>query len=197
MEFRDATLKRRSTYMLKNASPVSDEVLVARLQEAMKEAPSAFNEQAPRLVICFGNAHKKVWETTKDQLRKIVPPANFARTEAKINMFENAYGTLLLYTDKPTTDALKTKYPLYAKNQDQWADHNIGIMIFYLWTTLVDLGLAANMQHYNPLIDADLAKAFAVPDGWILECEIVFGTQAFGSAAKEYKPIEERVFVKK
>lgn len=197
MEFRDVTLRRRSIYMLKNASSVSDEVLISRLQEAMKEAPSAFNGQATRLVICLGDAHRKVWEITKDQLRKIVPPKAFVKTEAKINGFENAYGTLLLYTDKPTTEALKVQYPLYAKAQDEWAEHNIGIMIFYLWTTLVDLGLAANMQHYNPLIDADLAKAFSVPSSWTLKCEIVFGTQGFAPDAKEYKPIEERVFVKR
>jgi uncharacterized protein len=197
MEFRDVTLKRRSVYMLKPVSPLSDEALVARLKETLAEAPSAFNGQAPRLVICLGDAHKKVWEIAKAELKKVVPPKAFTRTEAKLTMFGAAYGTLLLYTDKPTTEKLKADYPLYAKAEDEWADHNIGIMILSLWDTLVDLGLSANLQHYNPLIDGALAKEFQVPETWQLKGQIVFGTQGFPPDSKTHLPIDERVWLKK
>lgn len=197
MEYRDVMLKRRSTYVLKPASPVSDDVLIKRLKEALNEAPSAYNGQSPRLVICFGDAHKKVWEITKATLRKTVPADAFPRTEAKLNGFEAAYGTLLLYTDMPTVEGLIKRYPLYAEKEEPWAHQTIGIAVLTLWETLIDLGLAANMQHYNPLIDKEVAKAFGVPDGWRLECQIVFGTEGAKPGPKDYLPIDRRVLIAK
>lgn len=197
MDYRAVLAKRRSVYSLKPTSPVADDLLINRLEEVLDEAPSAFNAQSPRLVICLGTAHKAVWEITKDALRKIVPPEKFKNTESKLNMFENAYGTLLLYTETKTVDKLKADYPLYANIQDQWADHNIGIVLIDLWDTLVDLGLAANLQHYNPLIDAEVQKKFAVPSSWRLEGEIVFGTEGFAPSDKEKLAIESRVILAK
>jgi predicted oxidoreductase (fatty acid repression mutant protein) len=197
MEYRDALTKRRSVYALKAVSPVSDEVLIKRIKEVVNEAPSAFGAQAPRIVIALGDKHKKVWEITKDTLRKIVPANKFSGTEAKLNMFEAGYGTILLYTDDAVTEKLKKDYPLYAKPQDQWAEHNIGILIAQLWSLFVDLGLAANLQHYNPLIDEAVAKEFKVPSSWRLAGEMVFGSEVAKPGEKDYTPIDERVLIEK
>jgi uncharacterized protein len=197
MEYRDVTLARRSIYPLQNASPVKDEALIARLKEVLNEAPSAFNAQATRMVVALGPSHKKVWEIAKNVLRKIVPPDKFKATEAKLSMFGAAYGTVLLYEETTTVEELKAKYPLYAKSEDEWADQTIGILMFYVWTTLVDLGFGANMQHYNPLIDEEVATAFGVPKGWKLKGEIVFGKASFKPGPKDYLPIDTRIIVSK
>ncbi len=196
MEYRNVIVKRRSTYALKPISSVSDDILVARLQEVMKESPSAFNAQSTRLVIALGDSHKKVWEITKSTLKKIIPNDKFAKTEAKLNMFEGGYGTLLLYTDQPTIERLKKDYPLYAKYEDTWADDTMGIMIANIWGTLVDLGLSANMQHYNPLIDEPVGRELKISKDWTLECQIVFGVESSKPGSKDYVPINERVLVK-
>ena len=55
-----------------------------------------------------------------DTLRKIVPPANFATTEAKITSFAAAYGTVLYFDDTPIVDNMAAQFPLYAKNFPIW-----------------------------------------------------------------------------
>ena len=37
------------------------------------------------------------------------------------------------------------------------------------------MGLAANIQHYNPIIDDRVGEAFGVPEGLRLVCQMVFG----------------------
>ncbi len=45
---------RRSIYALGKDLPVSNEEVVALVEKAMKESPSAFNSQSSRAVVLFG-----------------------------------------------------------------------------------------------------------------------------------------------
>jgi len=62
-----------------------------------------------------------------------------------------------------------------------------------VWVGLESLGFGANLQHYNPVIDEPVAKAFNVPGDWRLIAQLVFGGRAGEPGEKQQKPIEERV----
>lgn len=64
-----------------------------------------------------------------------------------------------------------------------------------VWAGLETLGFGANLQHYNPLIDASLAKTFNVPSEWNLKAQLVFGSIESPAGEKQFKPVEERVKV--
>jgi predicted oxidoreductase (fatty acid repression mutant protein) len=62
-----------------------------------------------------------------------------------------------------------------------------------VWTGLESLGFGANLQHYNPLIDADVAKEFDLPSDWRLIAQLVFGSIEAPAGEKQFSPVEERV----
>lgn len=64
-----------------------------------------------------------------------------------------------------------------------------------MWTALEEAGFGANLQHYNPLIDQQIAATWNVPATWSLKSQLVFGKIAAQPGEKSFKPLEERVFV--
>lgn len=174
MEFAEAVTARRSEYMLGPDAPV-DEV-IARIRGVAGNVPSSFNSQTSRLFVLTGDDHRLFWRIVKDRLRERVgDPERFRRTEEKLKGFSSATGTILFYEVDSGTEALGEKYPTYRDMFPQWAEHGSGMMQFAVWVTIADMGLGANIQHYNPLIDADVAETFGIPDGYRLVAEMVFG----------------------
>lgn len=55
------------------------------------------------------------------------------------------------------------------------------------------VGFGANLQHYNPLIDAKVAQQWSLPTEWRLVAQLVFGSPEAEAGEKTQKPIEERV----
>lgn len=148
--FITAVSNRRTNYTLSKDVTIPQETITKTIEDVIREVPSAFNMQSGKAVIAFGETHDAIWKITMDTLRKIVPPANFATTEAKINSFAAAYGTILYFDDTTIVDNMASQFPLYAKNFPIWAQQANGMMQFAVWTALTDLGLGVNLQHYNP-----------------------------------------------
>ena len=148
--FITAVSNRRTNYTLSKDVTIPQETVTKTIEDVIREVPSAFNMQSGKAVIAFGETHDAIWKITMDTLRKIVPPANFATTEAKINSFAAAYGTVLYFDDTTIVDNMASQFPLYAKNFPIWAQQANGMMQFAVWTALTDLGLGVNLQHYNP-----------------------------------------------
>lgn len=191
----DAILKRRSRYGLKPEIPVSQERVTEIIEYAVKNAPTAFNSQCTRAVVLFGESHKKVWNITKEVLRKIVPADKFEPTDKKINSFAAGYGTVLYFDYVPATTALAEKFPSYKDNFPVWAQHANGILQYAVWVSLAAEGIGASLQHYNPIIDEDIHKEFNIPQDWKLIAQMPFGTAFDELPAKDFMPIEERVKV--
>jgi predicted oxidoreductase (fatty acid repression mutant protein) len=158
-----------------------------------KEVPSAFNMQSARVVLAMNEHHKDIWEITKAALKKIVPADKFAATEEKINSFAAGYGTILFFEETETVKAMQEKFPPYAENFPVWASQANGMLQFAIWTALEDMGLGVNIQHYNPLIDDEVKKAFDVPKSWNLVAQMVFGEMLKPADKIEKLPIAERV----
>lgn len=91
---------RRTIYGISKESTISDERLKEIIEFAVKNTPSAFNSQSSRVVVLIGEEHNKVWNITKEELRKIVPVEKFQGTEKKIDSFKNGYGTILFWKMK-------------------------------------------------------------------------------------------------
>lgn len=197
MNFNQLLDTRRSVYMLKNTSKINDNDLLNLLYENLKKAPSAFNTQPVFAVIASKEQHKFVWDSVSNALEKILSTEQFKKTKAKLKVFENAYGTILLFKNTNDIEDIKKAYPGFANRQDFWGEQSFGIAAYTIWLTLADLGLGANMQHYDPLLDAAIEKEFKIPKGYVLEAEIVYGDIAINAEAKESKSQEELIKIAK
>ncbi|EMT6575394.1 TPA: nitroreductase family protein [Providencia rettgeri] len=167
---------RRTIYNLGDALPVSEEHVTKLVKEAVKHSPSSFNSQTSRVVILFGAEHKKLWNMTKEALRKIVPEQAFAATEQKIDSFAAGAGSILFFEDQDIVKGLQEQFPLYADNFPIWSEQASGIAQFAVWTALSQENIGASLQHYNPLIDNDVQTAWKVPANWVLRAQMVFGS---------------------
>lgn len=194
-DFNSAIKNRRSIYEISKDVSVSQEKIQEVINYAVMHTPSAFNSQTARLVVLFGNNHDKLWDITKEALRKIVPAEKFAPTDEKINSFKNGYGTVLFFEEMSIIEGLQQQFPLYKENFPVWSQHSSGMVQFVVWTSLEMEGLGASLQHYNPLIDEEVKKQWGIPASWKLIAEMPFGQPTAEPKAKEFHPIEMRVKV--
>lgn len=192
-DFLASVAKRRSYYSIKDESPISDERLKALIEEAVKHTPSAMNSQSTRVVVLTKNQHDKLWDLTKDALRKIVPMEQFQATSDKIDSFKNGYGTVLFYEDMEVITSLQKQFELYKDNFPVWSHQASGISQFIVWNTLETEGFGASLQHYTELIEEDVKKEWQIPSTWKLIAQMPFGTPTSEPFAKAYLPVEDRV----
>jgi predicted oxidoreductase (fatty acid repression mutant protein) len=195
-----AVEQRRSQRALEAKSSVPDKVIVELAHHAILHVPSAFNNQAARVTILFGDDHRKLWTLTgKALLNKIGAERYKDGTERKMTAFSNGYGTILFWDDTSVANALNENAPnMYKDKTDEWVQQSQGMHQYYVWLALDAMGLGANLQHYNPLIDEEVQKTWNIPAEWRLKAQMVFGTVKEGSdlPPKEQKlPVEERVKV--
>lgn len=194
--FQEAMAHRRSYYALKNESPITDNEIIDIVHSAVKHVPSAFNSQSTHVVVLLHDKHQRVWEITKDVLRKIVSAEAFGNTKNKIeSSFQSGYGTLLFYEDQRPVKALQEQFPRYADNFPIWSQHTNAMHQFAIWTMLEDAGFGVSVQHYNPLIDELVAKEFNIPAEWTLIAQMPFGAPAGEPGEKDYQPLSDRVLV--
>lgn len=191
-EFLTALENRRSIYALGRNVTVSDSEIEKTIKEAVKYSPTAFNAQSPRVVILFGAAHEKLWELTEAALKPLTPPEAFPNTQAKLEGFKGGYGTVLFFKHVDTITNLQEQFELYADNFPDWSEQSNGIATANTWVALEDLGLGANLQHYNPVIDEAVAKEFNIPANWKLRSQLVFGSKEGEAGEKEFMPEDEK-----
>lgn len=191
--FYEALKERRSIYAISNESGVSNERIQEVINEAVLHTPSAFNSQSARVVVLFGENHNKLWDITEASLKKIVPEENFAPTKEKIDSFRNGYASVLFFEDQNVVKNLQEQFSLYKDNFPVWSQQSSGMLQYVIWTSLAVEGLGASLQHYNELIEEDVAKEWSIPSGWKLVAQMPFGKPVSGAGEKEFLPLDERV----
>lgn len=195
-DLRKAIENRRSYYNLSDKSPITDDQIKEIIDFAVLNVPSAFNSQSTRIVLLLGKNHKKLWNIAKDTLKARVPAEAFAATEAKIDSaFAAGYGTILYYEDTSVVEGLQKAFPTYSDNFPVWSQHTSAMHQFTIWTMLEEVGFGASLQHYNPIIDEEVAKTWDINPKWKLIAQMPFGTPTSEPAPKEYQPLESRVVV--
>lgn len=195
--FHEAVEARRSYYGISKDLVVSDERIQEIVEHAVKHTPSAFNSQSARVILLLGKHHAKLWDITKEVLRKIVPADDFAPTEEKINSFDAGYGTVLLFEDQSIIKGMQEKYPLYKDNFPVWSLESSGMLQYNIWTALELEGYGASLQHYNELIETEIKKEWNLEESWQLRAQMPFGKPTFEPGEKQFNPLEDRVKVYK
>lgn len=183
---------RRSIYALGNETTLSNQELEDLIKQAVRQSPSAFNSQSSRAVVLFDASHVKFWGIVKDTLRKIVPEDKFESTEQRLNGFAAGKGTVLFYEDQDVVKGLQEQFAIYAENFPIWSEHSTAIAQFAVWTALSEKSVGASLQHYNPIADEDVAKAFEVPASWKLRAQLVFGSIEAPAKEKDFVADEGR-----
>lgn len=186
---------RRSIYVLNKELPVANQEIIQIVEHAVKHTPSSFHSQSTRAVVLFGAEHEKLWDIAEAELRKIVPADKFEPTANKLNMFKAAAGSILFFEDQNVISGLQEKFAAYAANFPIWADHANAMTQYAIWTTLAAAGVGANLQHYNPLVDSEVAKTWNIPANWTLRAQMVFGGIGAPAGEKTFQPVEERLKV--
>lgn len=188
--------KRRSIYALSNQLPVSNDEIVKLVEHAVLHTPSAFNSQSTRIVVLFGEDHKKLWDITEETLKVIVgDDEKFQGTKDKIAGFRAGAGTVLFFEDKGVVRNMQEAASLYADKFPIWAHQTSAMHQYVIWTALASLDIGANLQHYNPVIDQRVADAWDIADDWELNAQMVFGAIEQPAGDKAFQPIDERMKV--
>jgi predicted oxidoreductase (fatty acid repression mutant protein) len=190
--FKEALQHRRSCYAIGRGSPVSDSKIQNIVDFVLLHTPSAFNSQSTRIALLLGAHHEKLWNIVMETLRGIVPAANFAPTERKINGFAAGHGTALFFEDQNAVKDLQARFPTYSANVPTFSQHTSAMHQLALWALLEDAGLGASLQHYNPIIYAEVRKTWNFDENWALAAQMPFGEIVEPAGAKEYKPLGER-----
>ena len=176
MSFLGHIKQRRTIYAVGKNVALTPEQIESVIKEAVNHSPSAFNSQTSRIVTLFGDSHLQFWNIVRETLRKIVPEAAFEGTNTKINSFAAGYGTVLFYEDQDVVKSLQEQFALYADNFPVWSEHSSAIAQFAVWTALSEQNIGASLQHYNPIVDAEIAEIFDIPANWKLRAQLVFGS---------------------
>ncbi|WOE31941.1 MULTISPECIES: nitroreductase family protein [unclassified Acinetobacter] len=191
MSFLDHMENRRSIYAIGKNVTLDQTKIKELIERAIKLSPSSFNSQSSRAVILFGQSHEKFWEIVLETLRKIVPAEAFSNTATKIQSFAAGYGTVLFYEDQDVVKSLQENFAAYAENFPIWSEHSTAIAQFAVWTALSEHHIGASLQHYNPIIDEEVAQTFAIPAQWKLRAQLVFGSVEAPASDKSY--IEDEI----
>ena len=188
--------KRRSIYALSNQLPVSNDEIVKLVEHAVLHTPSAFNSQSTRIVVLFGEDHKKLWDITEETLKVIVgDDEKFQGTKEKIAGFRAGAGTVLFFEDKGVVRNMQEAAPLYADKFPIWAHQTSAMHQYIIWTALASIDVGANLQHYNPVIDQRVADAWDIAEDWELNAQMVFGAIEQPAGDKAFQPLDKRMKV--
>ena len=175
MDYLEALNQRRSEYALSPELPVPEEEVIKLVRDIISVTPSSYNGQSPRAFILFGDDHKALWKIVEDSLVAKIGPERYQKSKGKIDGFANAAGTILYYEDDMVTKKLQEDNPSYHDTFPVWAEQANGMLQFAVWSGLRTLGIGANLQHYNPLIDQKVKETFGIPDGYRLISQMPFG----------------------
>lgn len=186
MSFLDQIKKRRTIYAIGKNVTLDNSKIESVIREAVKQSPSSFNSQTSRVVTLFGQSHDKFWDIVLETLRQMVPADAFEGTSSKIASFKAGYATVLFYEDQDVVKGLQEQFALYADNFPVWSEHSTAIAQFSVWTALSEQNIGASLQHYNPIVDEEVASTFDIPANWKLRAQLVLGSIEAQAGEKTY-----------
>ena len=195
MPFLNQIKQRRTIYAIGKKVVLTVDQIEEIIKEAVRHSPSAFNSQTSRVVTLYGESHAQFWNIVRETLKKMVPEAAFESTNTKIKSFEAGFGTALFFEDQDTVKSLQEQFALYAEHFPIWSEHSTGIAQFSVWNALAEQKIGASLQHYNPIIDEEVAKAFNIPASWKLRGQLVFGSIEASAGEKAF--IDDAIRFKK
>lgn len=191
----DAFKNRRTIYALNDQLPVAKQSVIDTVEHAILHTPSAFNSQSTRIVVLFGEQHQKLWDICEAQLKEIVGDGDFSSTKDKMAGFRAAAGTVLFYEDQNVVKELQQNFATYAESFPVWSEHTSAMHQYAIWVSLRQMNIGANLQHYAPVFEKQVANEFNVPSHWQLIAQMPFGGIVEPAGEKSFKPVSERIKV--
>ena len=186
MKLIDNLKQRRTYYNLNKNLPVSKSEVKKVIEEITELIPDAFNMKSARVLVVMDKKQDELWDRIFDTFEGKVP-------REKIDGFKAAAGTILYFYDEEVVGALQEKFPTYADNFPVWANQANGMLQINIWTGLIELGIGANLQHYNHVIDSLVQEMFEIPKSWKLIAQMPFGGIVTEPDPKEKENIADRV----
>lgn len=186
----DSLADRRSIYRINKQLPVTEEKVVDTVCRVTELVPDAFNMKSARVLVALGDSQDSLWDTIYGAFDGKV-------SREKIDGFKAGAGTVLYFYDAATVKAMQDQFPRYAENFPVWANQANGMLQIAIWTALRELGIGANIQHYNPVIDDAVKKLFDVPDSYKLIAQMPFGGIEAQPDPKPAEDITARVRIEK
>ncbi len=188
MSIREALQARRTIYGLKKELPVSVDAIKQLVTKTTELVPDAFNMRSQRVVLVLGAKQDALWDTIYDAFDGKV-------AREKIDGFKAGAGTVLYFIDTDVVKSLQDQFPRYAENFPIWAQQANGMLQISIWAGLRELGVGANLQHYNPVIDDAVKKLLDIPNRFQLVAQMPFGGIAKEPEPKEPEDITKRVTI--
>jgi predicted oxidoreductase (fatty acid repression mutant protein) len=184
--------KRRTQYALGRNIGASEEAIDGWIREAIRQSPTAFNSQSSRAIVLFGEQSQALWEIVQNELKAILPAEMLEQSLPKIDGFAEGVGTVLFFEDQQTVHDLQQQWAIFADHFPAWSEQSGGMAQLAVWTTLANAGIGASLQHYNPLIDAQVQQTWNVPASWKLRAQMPFGSNEAPVNEKSFMPDEMR-----
>ncbi|WRS28048.1 nitroreductase family protein [Oscillospiraceae bacterium MB08-C2-2] len=185
-----AIADRRSIRILSTDSSVTKERLEKIIQNSLC-TPSAFSMQSSRLVVLMDKEHKHFWKLVEEALAPLLKDAeSLAATKERLAGFAAGNGTILFFENKETVEAMQKNFPSYSDNFTVWSEHGNAMLQYALWLSLSADGIAASLQHYNPLVDSAVQSTWGVDSKWKLIAQMPFGKAAETPGERAFLPFD-------
>jgi predicted oxidoreductase (fatty acid repression mutant protein) len=173
------------------------ESLLDLINNNLKHTPSAMNSQSQKIFVLLNDSHRRFWDLTEEELRKIVPADKFANTEKKLKGFRDGYGTILYFDDLDITNDLIQKYPLYKDNFIAWSNQQNAMLQINIWNELANYNIGASLQHYTEVIEERVYKEYNIPKNYKMIAQMPFGGINETPSEKSFNDLKDRVVVMK
>lgn len=192
--FKDLLTKRRSHYAIGANTDVTASDVTAALNEVIPTVPSAFNSQGVRVVVVSGEKNQQLWDLIKGVQTEVLDEGTLNYMTPIMDGAREAVGTILFFEDR---DAVEAGIPGNPERRSVYKNHESANAQLTAWLALTELGLGANLQHFNigyeQGFDAAIRELLDLPEAWELVAEMPFGSIEAPAADKESIAVSELV----
>lgn len=177
-----ALLERRRSVRRLRGGPFDTGALV-RIATAAHLCPSAYN-RPPWHVVVVRERAGEFWETVESAFRARLKGDRLERYLNRLAGFRNGVAVVLVYEDRTVlTDLEEGLGPEQAR---AFSEQALGMVQLSLWLAVVAEGLATSLQHWEALIEDDLASFLGLPSGRYR----LAAAMPIGYADEEPRPVE-------
>ncbi|WWC58798.1 uncharacterized protein I303_101342 [Kwoniella dejecticola CBS 10117] len=195
--------ERRSHYVIDDRCDVEPAEVTALVKKVLRHVPSMFNMQSTRIVVLFGEHHRKLWDLVIGSLgedilqkRPNVAHEHFSKVIDKLRSLQNGYGTLLFFEDGQTIEEIIEKYPAYRDKFETWSLQSSAIAQYAIWLTFTNLNprIGMTLQHYYPDRE-EIGRLWGIPKEWKMTGQMPFGNIVEQPKEKSFKSPDDLVKV--
>nr|XP_019015138.1 uncharacterized protein I206_01226 [Kwoniella pini CBS 10737]OCF53919.1 hypothetical protein I206_01226 [Kwoniella pini CBS 10737] len=199
MSLISAIEERRSYYVINNQCDITQDQVADLTKNVLKHVPSMFNMQSTRIIVLFGDHHRKLWDLVIASLKLADTEMQlFSKVIDKLRSLQNGFGTLLFFEDSQSIEDTIKKYPAYEDKFDTWAVQSSAIAQYAIWLAFTNLSprIGMTLQHYYPDKE-EMNRIWNIPEGWKMTGQMPFGSIIEQPKEKTFKSPEDlmKVFV--